>query len=308
MKIAFILLCHKNSDQINKLLKQLKKFDCEIFLHCDTKNKDIRKNIMKSNNVHILSEQDSYDIKWGGTEMIFATLSLLKNVKKYSENNNIKFDYIWLLSGQDYIIQKPQFIIKKLQSNPQVNYLNITPSNTKKYYEYLKRCEIKYSNPGWITKNTFIIKAIKYLYLVVTGGRFHTFKIFKRKKTFDGEFYFGSQWWTITDDCANYILKFCEEHEEYIEFFENTIVPDECFFQTIIMNSCFKDSVKNNLTFVNWGNNNRSPDLITSSKLPEIIKKNNEYFFARKFDTSVESNILDNVDELLEKNTYKKKK
>lgn len=146
------------------------------------------------------------------------------------------------------------------------------------------------------------------MYLVVTGGRFHTFKIFKRKKTFDGEFYFGSQWWTITDDCANYILKFCEEHEEYIEFFENTIVPDECFFQTIIMNSCFKDSVKNNLTFVNWGNNSRSPDLITSSKLPEIIKKNSEYFFARKFDTSVESNILDNVDELLETNTYKKKK
>lgn len=299
MKIAFILLCHKNSNQINKLLKKLKSFDCEIFLHFDIKSINITKNIIKSSNIHILNKKDSYDIKWGGTEMIFATLSLLKNVKKYSKENNVKFDYIWLLSGQDYVIQKPQAIMEKLYNNSNANYLNVVPNGTKKYLQYLKRCDIKYTNPGWISKNKFFIKVLKHFYIIITGGIFHTFKPFKRKKPFEGEFYFGSQWWTITEECANYIIEFCDKNEEYVEFFKNVLVPDECFFQTIIMNSTFKNSVKNNLTFVNWGKNSRSPDLITSSKLPEILKKNDEYFFARKFDISVENNILDEIDRSL---------
>ena len=299
MKIAFMMLCHKNSNQINRFLKKLKRFDCEIFIHVDMKNVRLKESIMQSNNVHILLEQDSFDIKWGGMEMVLATLSLLKNVEKYSKDNNVKFDYVWLLSGQDYIIQNPQIIIKKMQDNFGMNYLNITPNNTKKYLSYLKRCDIKYINAGWITKNNFFIKVIKNLYMFFTGGWLHTFKIFKRRKPFKGDFYFGSQWWTITGECANYILEFCENNKKYVEFFKNTIVPDECFFQTIIMNSHFRDSVKDNLTFVNWGKNRRSPELITNDTILEILEKNNNYFFARKFDISSESNVFDKIDETL---------
>ena len=153
MKIAFILLCHKNSSQINRLIDKLKEFDSEIFIHCDLKNYDISNSIFNSENVHILPREESFNIRWGGTEMISATLSLLKNVKKYSDKYKIKFDYIWLLSGQDYIIQNPKNIVDILNRDKTINYIDITPKNTNKYREYLKRCETKYYNVGWITQN-----------------------------------------------------------------------------------------------------------------------------------------------------------
>ena len=300
MKIAFIMLCHKNSEQINRFIEKLEKFDCEIFIHCDMKNIEIREKIVHASNIHILSEQDSFDIKWGGTEMVSATLSLLRNVVDFSESTKVKFDYVWLLSGQDYIIQTPQNIITEMAKNKKINYLNITPNNSKKYLSYLKRCDIKYFNPNWITKNNFLVKVIKNIYMIITGGRHHTFKIFKRRKPFEGEFYFGSQWWTLTWECINYILNYCNENKNYIKFFNNTIVPDECFFQTIVMNSPFKNTVKDNLTFVNWGKNNRSPELITKSQLSEILKNNNKYYFARKFDISIDKSVIDKIDEELE--------
>ena len=70
MKIAFILLCHKNSSQINRLIDKLKEFDSEIFIHCDLKNYDISNSIFKSENVHILPREESFNIRWVGTEMI----------------------------------------------------------------------------------------------------------------------------------------------------------------------------------------------------------------------------------------------
>ena len=97
MKIAFIMLCHKNPNQINSLIEKLSSDGIDFYLHIDI-NSNIRNKIIKKNNVHILPPGDSFSIKWGGIDMVLATLSLLRKVKKTA----IKYDYIWLISGQDF--------------------------------------------------------------------------------------------------------------------------------------------------------------------------------------------------------------
>lgn len=37
IKIAYIVLCHKNAGQINKMIKKLDSKNCDFFLHIDKK-------------------------------------------------------------------------------------------------------------------------------------------------------------------------------------------------------------------------------------------------------------------------------
>lgn len=38
IKIAYIVLCHKNAGQINKMIKKLDSKNCDFFLHIDKKS------------------------------------------------------------------------------------------------------------------------------------------------------------------------------------------------------------------------------------------------------------------------------
>lgn len=77
MKIAFLILCHKNPNQINKMINTLDDEDVSFYLHIDKKS-GISNKIIKKENVFILDESKCLDIKWGQNQMIHATTNLLK--------------------------------------------------------------------------------------------------------------------------------------------------------------------------------------------------------------------------------------
>ena len=225
MKFAFLLLCHKNPKQINLLLEKLDKFDCDVYIHIDKKKyKVIIDKLIKKSNIHIISYDSSYDVKWGGIEMIQATLKLIEQAYK----SNIKYDYLWLLSGQDYIIKKPSYIIEKMKRNLDYNYIEIIDEDNKRYLEYKKLYEVYYWS--WMTKNRFINKAIKRIYMLITGGFKNTFSIFKRKKTFPFKFYFGSQWWTLKSETVYQIFEYVEKNPKIVEYWNLIMNNKQHFF------------------------------------------------------------------------------
>ena len=288
MKIAYIMLCHKNPNQINKLIEKLSNKNTDIYLHIDLKS-NIENEIIKKENVHILPKENSYSVKWGGNEMILATLSLIKYVK----NTKKEYDYIWLVSGQDFPLVDSNKISEVLEKNKGKNFIDIVEYGTKEYKRYRKLYEIWY--PTWITKDKTYIKIIKRLYMIITGGFYNTFKVFKRKKPFNFEFNFGSQWWTLTSECAYDILDYCEKNPKYIDYFNNVIIPDECFFQTIFMSSKYKKTQKDNLTYINWKDNRRSPETLTINDLKLLKKVSKKKCLARKFDENIDIEIMNKL-------------
>lgn len=293
MKFAFLLLCHKNPKQINMLLNKLEEFDCDIYIHIDKKKYlEIIDLISRKGNIYVIEYDESYDIKWGGVEMVSATLSLIEKVRKSGKN----YDYLWLLSGQDYIIKNSSYIVENMKKNPNCNYIEIIDKNNKKYNSYKKLYDVYYWN--WMTKNKLICKVIKRLYMILTGGFSHTLPIFKRKKPFPFEFYFGSQWWTLKQEVAYQILEYTNNNPRVVDFFKHSIIPDECFFQTIIMSLPYKKTIKNNLTFVNWKNNRRSPETLTINDYNLLIN-HKKYYFARKFDIDIDQKIIDELNNKL---------
>jgi Core-2/I-Branching enzyme len=104
--------------------------------------------------------------------------------------------------------------------------------------------------------------------------------------------YAGSQWWALTHDACAHIRNFVARNRRIMEFFVNTICPDEMFFQTILSNSPFKDEERRNLTYTDWSRGEPSPsniemrhiELIRSEKVMTAndIYGHGELIFVRK--------------------------
>ena len=294
MRIAYILLCHKNPEQINRLVSQLVSGnDSDVFIHLDKKSFNIKKEILLNSRIRILSEKESFAISWGSNDIVRATLALIRAVKK----TNKKYDYICLLSGQDYPLTNQKALELFLAKNPDYNYINIIDDQSKEYIRRKKLCDIWY--PRWIVKNNCLVKCVKRVYMLLTGGFCYTPPLFKRKKPFSYRINFGSQWWCLKSNVAFGILDYCDKCPDVVRFFDHVIIPDECFFQTMFKGLFGSEKYNRELTFVNWKDDRRSPSTLTIGDEVLLMKKSKEFFFARKFDLKVDDAILAKIDEEL---------
>lgn len=106
MKLAFLIQCHKNPKQINKLIQVLSHPDVDLYVHIDKKSEISAEQInLNTSNVKILNDEDRVDVRWGTFSQVKATLNLLK------EAYEKKYDYYWLISGQDFPLVSVEDII-----------------------------------------------------------------------------------------------------------------------------------------------------------------------------------------------------
>lgn len=77
MKVAFLMQCHKNPEQINLLLDALKHPMVDVFVHVDKKSQKIKKEITQREGVYLLPEQQCVDVQWAQYSQVEATLQLL---------------------------------------------------------------------------------------------------------------------------------------------------------------------------------------------------------------------------------------
>lgn len=77
MRVAFLMQCHKNPEQINLLLDALNHPMADVFVHVDKKSQGIRKKIKRREGVYFLPEQQCVDVQWAQYSQVEATLQLL---------------------------------------------------------------------------------------------------------------------------------------------------------------------------------------------------------------------------------------
>ena len=105
MHIAVLLECHKNADQVNRLIKALSDPEIDFFIHVDRKAVTLRNQLHCDSRVFLLPKEFSVDVRWGQFSQVKAILNLIKYA-----NANKKFPYYWLMSGQDYPIKPIRYI------------------------------------------------------------------------------------------------------------------------------------------------------------------------------------------------------
>jgi hypothetical protein len=72
-------------------------------------------------------------------------------------------------------------------------------------------------------------------------------------------------------------------------------IPDETFFQTVLMNSPYKNRISyDNLRYITWPPGSRHPMTLDRRDFDTFMDSNK--LFARKFDTTVDADVLDMID------------
>ena len=275
MKIAHVILIHQNPAQLRRLIQRLAHPDADFYIHVDLKT-DINPFLfLQGEHVKFIVKRIS--VYWGAYSMVQATVNSLTEILKSIDN----YDYINLLSGQDYPIKSTETIHNFFKNNPNKAFMH-TLSVENEWQEAIPRLTKyhlsnytfsgKYTLEKWMN---FLLPMRKMPNNLIAVGR--------------------SQWFSISSQHAEYVVTYLQENKHVKRFFELTWGSDEFVFQTILFNSNHqKDMVNDNLRHIDWSENKASPKTFTINDLPNLL--NSERLFARKFSENIDRNIMDELD------------
>jgi hypothetical protein len=283
MKAAFLILAHKNPEQVNRLIKSLDHPSASVYVHTDKKS-GWPKEITDSSATRI---KNNVAVYWGDYTPVEATLNGMKEIIAHQRD----FDYFILLSGQDYPIKPIDELLQFLKENKGKEFIEHTPVNDQGWKEAMSR----YQYYHYRRNKNF------WMWMLFAGVRCFM-KLTGFKRTAPMPIYAGSQWFTISRKACEYILDYIERRPDYITFMQRSNFVDEMFFQTILLNAPFKEKcAQNNLRYIDWGHmpgkKTRSPKILLSEDWEKI--QVSDAFFARKFDIMKDASILDRIDSAL---------
>lgn len=297
MSHAFLLIVHNNWEQLKLLLKQLDNVNNDIYIHIDAKVKDVPVDSLMScvneSNIEILSK---YKVYWGSFELVQVELYLLKEATKKN------YDYYHLLSGNDLMIKSMETFFEFFKKNRGKEFIHFsTEKRLIEDKEILRRVKSYhlFTNFRRRFKHKILNKIFDTLEHISLGIQ-EILKVDRTKK-YNFSIKYGSQWFSITNDFAKYLIS---KEKIIYKIFNKTKCADELFVQTILFNSNFEKklfnrnydaSCESNMRLIDIEKRgfNGSPYVWKLSDFEEL--KNSKCLFARKFDLKQDSKIIDKV-------------
>ncbi|MGJ8586135.1 MAG: beta-1,6-N-acetylglucosaminyltransferase [Marinosulfonomonas sp.] len=279
MKIAFLVLAHDRPAHLGRLVGAICDKDCRAFVHIDAKSDIGQFELPTGANAQFTKRR--IPVYWGEYSQVEAILLLMEEAKAYKE---IPFDYFVLLSGADYPIFSLQQIKAFFEQADTGIFIDTEkmPSPTKP----LKRLR------RFIPSRDMALRR-KLYELSRPLFQFLVRRPYKRSLAPFTPFG-GGTWWALPVRAVDHVIEMIEQHQEMVNFFKNTICPDEMFFQTILCNWADVGSIKPALTYTDWTAGGSNPAMISQDHV-DVLKSDGAFrtrqgtpikrkvLFARKF-------------------------
>lgn len=270
-RIAYFILVHRLPNQFKRLFTAIYHPDNYYLIHIDKKATDevsdeINLFLQNYSNASVMTP---ITVTWGGYSMVQAELNGMRHLLSL----NVKWDYFINLSGQDYPLKPQEYIQGILGSSNMRNYIKVLNQELER--------------PDTLNR-------IKYIFSeddVNCEG-----KGTRRRYMSNTTAYIGGQWMILTRLCCEFIC-YSEEAKKFEEYYKNTLIPDESFFQTLLMNTSFKGTIvsddKRAIIWIPDGRIKLRPKTYTKADLFFLLSSS--ALFARKFDDSVDPDIVDQI-------------
>jgi len=280
MRVAHLIMVHKNPAQVLRLAEKLVHPNFDIFIHVDAKVSIDQFELLKTvPNLYFINNRS--ECNWGGFSLFKCIIDCLKQIVQLPT----KYAFINMISGQDYPLYNAQYIYDYLEQRKETIFLSFEDSGTTEWWQKAASRYEKFHFTDFNMKGRYFIERMVNLLTP------------KRKFPEKLELYGGNKscWWILTSDSAAYVIEKLENSPKLLSFLKFCWGTDEFVIPTLIMNSPFKDKVINdNLRYIDWSEGNAHPKLLAADNLTEIFDSN--MLFARKFDVEVDSTILDQID------------
>jgi Core-2/I-Branching enzyme len=281
MRIAHLIITYTNPLQTERMIRRMQHPDFDFYIHVD-KKVDIGPHLFLAKIPQVYLIHDRVNVVWAGYNTVEATIRSVKEIF----NTGRTYNYIHLMSGQDYPIKPPSYIHHFFSAHNGKEFLEFEHFNEwpAESYPRIRQYHLtNYNFPG------------RY-YFQWLMNRF----LPHRKSPLPMEYYGSSMFWALTTSCLKYIIDLIETNPKFKRFMQFTWGSDEFLFQTLVMNSSFKNNVENNnLLFLDREKGADHPNILTFRHLHKIF--DSEKLFARKFDLGKDVIVLDNIDQYLER-------
>lgn len=276
MKLAHIILAHSKPQQLKRLTDRLKDKSDKSFIHLDAKCNAADYHLVNEAGIEMITPR--FDVSWGGFSQVLAIVSSIR----YVLNSGHTYDYINLISGQDYPL-KPVSVFKSfLTENTGKVFMEFHLPGHPWIKQAIQRIS-KYHLTDYKFKGKYFLERIINIITPV------------RKIPKDFIIVGHSTWFTIDWESALYVVKFFDENQSFIKRFNYTWGADELLIQSVLYNSILKYKIiNNNLRYIDWSEGKASPKILTMADVQKL--RETDCFFGRKFDLEIDQDIIDYLD------------
>lgn len=275
--IAYLILVHRFPSQFKRMFKAIYHPDNHYLIHVDKRsgtNLELEINDFLSDyqNASMLKSEK---MLWGGYSLVDAELRGIKHLLEMG----VDWEFFINLSGQDFPLKTQSYIHDFLLKNIGSDFMKISnqantrPDTLHRIEDYCIEEDDQIFSPIPTQKRPFMTGVTPYI---------------------------GNQWMILSRKFCDFLTK-SNEVEKFIQFYKNTLISDEGFFQTVIMNTSYKSTIinddKRSIDWIPMGTIKLRPREFTTHDYHTLISSKN--LFARKFDESIDSNILDIIEQHL---------
>jgi hypothetical protein len=285
MKLAFLILAHKNPGQVGLLTDYLLKHDCDVFIHIDVKEQAVFGDfINKFKGRERLRIYAKYKVYWGSFNQIRATFFLLGEAC-----HKVQFDFVSLISGQDLPIKPIAEFKEYLATRINKSFMQFYPVPARD----------RWNGDGGLDRMRFywvshFPKRLGFIFnrLINLTHSFQRRTKFYRKINLP--LYGGANWFTLNHKTAAYVVEYIKKNSGFFRRFKFTRCADEIILQTILMNSEFKSSIVNDpLRYIDWDSGPEYPRTFRIEDTKRLLEDPN--FFARKFDLDFDPEVVHKI-------------
>ena len=314
MKILYMIMCHKNLRQVSGLIKQLITSDSDVVVHVDKAVSDdeyrqFQKWQQTIPNLY-LTEKRIKGILDDRT-LVDVVFIMMDCVRK----KGLDYQYYALLSGQDYPIKPIGMIHSTLNDTYPQPYIGCTAYSESNWIYY----KFRIKRSPWVKRTDrsltdrmgagnpigkmlrFVLKVCRKTVAVFGASPY------KKLTRMGVSLYGGSAWWILPDTAMDCIYDEYKKNTEVVRQLLVSYTPEETFFQTMAMRSPVKDAVTVDdaetgcKTWAYFSDEGKPfvghPYVFTVKEFEKL--KASECWFARKFDDTVDAEILRMIDKEL---------
>lgn len=288
MKHAYLIMAHNEFGILEKIIKLIDDERNDLFIHIDKKVKDFdfKKfgEIPKKSKIYFTKR---IDVRWGTESQIACEYIVLKHATSTN-----KYAYYHLLSGMDIPLVNQDTIHSFFDKH-----------QGKEFVHFFSHHSIKDNRLERIKYYHFFIKNLrsKNKLKMKIAHKLHrlSLKIEKKLKinrTKGKDYWYGANWFSITDDLARYVVSL---EKSIKKEFKTTFCADELFLQTIVYRSDFHknlykkadDDYEQIKRCIDWKRG--KPYVYRLADYDELM--NSKQFFARKLNKKDSTDLINKI-------------
>ncbi|XP_043091705.1 xylosyltransferase 1 [Puntigrus tetrazona] len=291
VRIAFMLVVHgRASRQVQRLFKAIYHTSHFYYIHVDQRSNYLHRQMValarQYPNVRVTPWRMS--TIWGGASLLTMYLQSMKDLLAMRDWS---WDFFINLSAADYPIRTNDQLVAFLSKYRDMNFIKSHGRDNARFIrkQGLDRLFFECDTHMWRLGDRKIPEGISV----------------------DG----GSDWFLLNRMFVEYVINSQDDLVTNMKrFYAYTLLPAESFFHTVLENSPHCESmVDNNLRITNWNRKlgckcqykhivdwcGCSPNDFKPSDLPRFQQTTRPTFFARKFEASVNQEIVNQLDAFL---------